>query len=65
MRAAMLPDKVQQVDCGVVGGVVEHSYYLDGRVADDLVLNVDGLPPDAAERPRARKDGPGVQWRLT
>lgn len=64
-RAAMLPDKVQQVDCGIVGGIVEHSYYLDGRVADDIVLSVDGFPPDAAERPRARKNAPGVQWRLT
>lgn len=64
-RAAALPDKVQQVDCGdVVGGLVEHSYYLDGRCNDDILLAIDGVPDDDPRRPRARKPGPGVIWRL-
>jgi esterase/lipase superfamily enzyme len=64
-RAALLPDKVQQVDCsGIVGGLVEHSYHLDGRVNDELVLSLDGIAVDANTRTRVRKVAPGVQWRL-
>lgn len=64
-RAALLPDKVQQVDCSrIVGGLVEHSYYLDGRVNDDILRSIDGVAPDDASRPRVRKDGPGVRWTL-
>jgi esterase/lipase superfamily enzyme len=64
-RAALLPDKVQQVDCSrIVGGFVEHGYYLDGRVNDDILLSIDGLPPEAAPRQRTRKIGPGVRWEL-
>lgn len=65
MRAAMLPDKVQQVDCSrIVGGLVEHSYYLNGRVNDDILRSIDDVPPDDAARPRLRKLGPGVHWEL-
>ena len=65
-RAGLLPDKVQQVDCsGIVGGIVEHSYYLDGRVNDDILLSLDGFAPDANTRTRVRKAAPGVQWRLS
>lgn len=64
-RAAMLPDKVQQVDCSkIVGGLVEHSYYLDGRVNDDILRSIDDVPQDDASRPRVRKIGPGVRWEL-
>lgn len=64
-RAALLPDKVQQVDCSkIVGGLVEHSYYLAGRVGDDILRSVDDVPPDDATRPRVRKIGPGVRWEL-
>jgi esterase/lipase superfamily enzyme len=64
-RAAALPDKVQQVDCSrIVGGLVEHSYYLDGRVNDDILRSIDGVPPDDAQRTRARVAGPGVRWVL-
>jgi esterase/lipase superfamily enzyme len=64
-RAAALPDKVQQVDCSrIVGGLVEHGYYLDGRVNDDILRSIDGVPPDDPQRPRARKAGPGVRWEL-
>jgi len=65
VRAAMLPDKIEQVDCSaIVGGFVEHSYYLDGRVNDDILRSIDGVPADASERPRTRKQGAGVRWLL-
>lgn len=64
-RAAMLPDKVEQVDCSaIVGGLVEHSYYLDGRVADDILRSIDGVPKDDPARRRVRKGGAGVRWLL-
>ncbi len=64
-RAAMLPDKVQQVDCsGIVGGFVEHSYYLAGRVNDDILRSIDGVAADDPSRGRTRKPGHGVRWTL-
>lgn len=64
-RAALLPDKIEQVDCsGIVGGLVEHSYYLDGRVADDILRSIDGVPADDTTRTRVRKPGGGVRWEL-
>lgn len=65
VRAAMLPDKIEQVDCSaIVGGFVEHSYYLDGRVNDDILRSIDGVAADAGERTRTRKQGAGVRWLL-
>lgn len=64
-RAAMLPDKVEQIDCSaIVGGLIEHSYYLDGRVADDILRSIDGFPQDDPARRRVRKGGAGVRWLL-
>jgi esterase/lipase superfamily enzyme len=64
-RAAMLPDKVELIDCSaIVGGFVEHSYYLDGRVADDILRSIDGVPADDGARKRVRKGGGGVRWEL-
>ena len=64
-RATMLPDKVEQIDCSaIVGGFVEHSYYLDGRVADDILRSIDGFPQDDPSRRRVRKGGAGVRWLL-
>ncbi len=64
-RAAMLPDKVEQIDCSaIVGGFVEHSYYLDGRVADDILRSIDGMSADDGARKRVRKGGGGVRWEL-
>lgn len=64
-RAGALPDKIQQVDCsGIVGGIVEHSYHLDGRVNADILLSLDGVAPDGAGRTRSRAPGPGVRWTL-
>ncbi|MBL8753338.1 MAG: alpha/beta fold hydrolase [Planctomycetes bacterium] len=64
-RSAVLPDKVEQVDCsGIVGGLVEHSYYLDGRVADDILLSIDGVDVGDERRSRVPKPGAGVRWEL-
>ena len=65
-RAAGLPDKVQQVDCSeLVGGLVEHSYYLGGRVNDDILQSIDGVPQHDAARRRRAKPGAGVRWLLS
>jgi esterase/lipase superfamily enzyme len=64
-RAAALPDKVEQIDCsGLVKGLVEHSYYLDGRINDDILRSIDGVPAADAARTRSRKSGAGVRWDL-
>lgn len=65
MRAALLPDKIEQVDCrAIVRGFVEHSYYLDGRVNDDILRSIDGVPPADPLRNRVHKPGLGVRWNL-
>lgn len=64
-RSAVLSDKVEQVDCSaIVGGLVEHSYYLDGRVADDILMSIDGVAVDDERRTRAPKPGVGVRWQF-
>ncbi len=64
-RAALLPDKIEQIDCSaIVGGLVEHSYYLDGRVADDILRSIDGVAADDQTRTRVQKPGAGVRWML-
>ncbi len=64
-RAALLPDKVEQIDCSaIVGGFVEHSYYLDGRVADDILRSIDCVPAEHGTRTRVRRIGAGVRWEL-
>jgi esterase/lipase superfamily enzyme len=65
VRAGALPDKVEQIDCStIVKGFVEHSYYLDGRVADDILRSIDGVAADDGSRTRVRKLGAGVRWEL-
>jgi esterase/lipase superfamily enzyme len=64
-RAGLLSDKVHQVDCsGIVGGLIEHSYYLDGRVNADILLSLDGVSTDGEGRTRTRAPGPGIRWTL-
>jgi esterase/lipase superfamily enzyme len=64
-RSAVLPDKIEQVDCSaIVGGLVEHSYYLDGRVADDILLSIDDIDVADERRTRVPKPGAGVRWEL-
>lgn len=65
-RPAQLHNKVHQVDCSaIVTGLVEHSYYQDGRVNQDLRLSIASVPFDAPVRRRLRsRDLPNV-WTLT
>ena len=65
-RPAALHNKVEQVNCTpVVKGFVEHSYYLDGWVNQDIRLSIAGLAPDDSRRRRQRsQDFPNV-WQLT
>ena len=64
-RPALLHNKVHQVDCSpIVGGVVEHSYYQDGRVNQDIRLSIASVDFDSNLRTRTRSpDLPNV-WSL-
>jgi esterase/lipase superfamily enzyme len=64
---AMLHNKVHQIDCSpIVTGWIEHSYYLSGRVNQDIRLSLAGLPPDDAERPRTAVPNAAANlWRMT
>jgi len=64
-RPALLHNKVHQVDCSaIVGGVVEHSYYMDGRVNQDIRLSIASAGFDDPLRSRTRSpDLPNV-WRM-
>ena len=57
-RPSMLHNKVHQIDCSpIVGGLVEHSYYLWGPVNTDICLTVGGEAQDSPLRTR-RRTGP-------
>lgn len=64
-RPAQLHNKIHSVDCSpIVGGLVEHSYYQDGRVNRDLRLSIASVPFDSALRERSRSpDLPNV-WTM-
>ncbi len=65
-RPALLHSKVGQVDCAEVAeGLVEHSYYLDGHVLDDIRLSVDGVALNAEKRRRRVDPHIGNVWRLS
>lgn len=52
-RPGELHQKVQQIDCSdIVTGLVEHSYYVTGRINGDIRLTLDGVDPDADSRNR-------------
>ncbi|HIJ96333.1 MAG TPA: alpha/beta hydrolase [Desulfuromonadales bacterium] len=54
----LLNAKIHQVDCTPIvleEGLVEHSYYLNGFVNDDIRLSTDGVPLDGAARRREMK----------
>ena len=65
-RPGTLDGRVHQVDCSpIVSGLVEHSYYLCGRVNDDLRASVEGLRADDATRNReAVTNGWPNVWRI-
>ena len=52
---ALLHNKVHQIDCTpVVHGIVEHSYYLAGKVAADIRASIDGRDQSDGRRERQR-----------
>ncbi len=52
---ALLHSKIHQVDCTpIVSGLVEHSYYLDGFVNEDIRASMDGWTQEDPRRRRAR-----------
>jgi len=47
--------KVLQVDCTpIIGGLVEHSYYLTGKVNRDIAQTIAGLEAEMIKRARKR-----------
>lgn len=63
-RPTMLHNKISQVDCTkIVTGLVEHSYYLSGRVADDISQSIVGLSFSDPNRSRELVSSPQC-WRM-
>ena len=63
-RPGELHHKVQQIDCSdIVTGIVEHSYYLTGRINQDIRLSLDGVAPDAVSRKRVPGRHPN-SWKM-
>lgn len=50
--------KVYQIDCSgdIVKGLIEHSYYLKGRINADIRMSLDNIPQDNLKK-RSRKPG--------
>ena len=63
---ALLHNKVHQVDCTpvVTAGFVEHSYYLDGAVNNDIRLSIDGADPNDARRRRKLVSNLANVWQM-
>jgi esterase/lipase superfamily enzyme len=67
-RPALLNAKINTVDCGPVvkgEGLVEHSYYLNGYINDDIRQSTDSVAFDDKKRRRKKKgDWPNL-WVMT
>ena len=64
-RPQALHHKMMQVDCsGLVAGLTQHSYYTNGRIARDIRLALQGLPPEGPSRSLVRLAGGPNIWRL-
>ena len=64
-RPQALHHKMMQVDCSaLVAGLTQHSYYTNGRIARDIRLTLQGLPPEAPARSLVRLAGAPNMWRL-
>lgn len=60
----LVHNKVHQADCGpIVGGLVEHSYYLWATVNEDIRLSIEGKEFDDNLRRRQRR-GHSNEWVL-
>lgn len=56
-RPKHMHNKIHQIDCSnIVGGTVEHSYYLWATVNDDIRMTIDGLNIDDEMRKRKIKN---------
>lgn len=64
-RPALLHNKVHAVNCTpIVTGTIEHSYYQDGRVNQDIRYSIASVPFDSPLRKRIRdRDLPNV-WAM-
>ncbi|WP_210547230.1 alpha/beta hydrolase [Rhodoferax sp. PAMC 29310] len=64
-RPQGLHKKMLQVDCSaLVTGLTQHSYYTNGRIARDIRLSLQGLPPEAPARGLNRQAGAPNMWRF-
>jgi esterase/lipase superfamily enzyme len=63
-RPSLVHNKVHQIDCGrVVGGFMEHSYYMDGRINDDIKQSIGGLAQEDDRRVhRVRDENRANTW---
>lgn len=62
-RPHQLHQKVAQVDCSaLVTGLTQHSYYTNGRIARDIRLALQGVPPEHPARGLQRAEATG-SWR--
>ena len=63
---ALLHSKEHQIDCSaIVHGLVEHSYYLAGRVNADIRASIDGWALGDERRGRVRSATLGNVWTMT
>ncbi len=64
-RPALLHNKVHQVDCTeVVTGIVEHSYYLEGWVNQDIRFSIEGREQTDPVRRRELKGPQQNVWKM-
>lgn len=64
-RPQALHHKMMQVDCSaLVAGLTQHSYFTNGRVARDIRMALQGLPPDDPARGLNRLPGAPNMWRF-
>jgi esterase/lipase superfamily enzyme len=64
-RPSLLHNKVHQLDCTeIVTGLVEHSYYLEGWVNQDIRLSIEGREQNDPVRRRERKGDQHNVWRM-
>lgn len=60
----LLHNKILQVDCTpIVKGLIEHGYFMDGKVNDDIRYSIYGVPDDSEYRKRKNSGNPQV-WTM-
>lgn len=62
-RPSFVHSKIHQVDCSeIVTGLVEHSYYLTGKVNKDIRQSIMGVPQYDKKRPRKKHPAASNTW---